>query len=248
MKLSLAVIALNEEDRLTGCLESVPFAFEKVVVDSGSTDSTASVALGSGARVLQREFTCFSEQKQFAVDSCTGDWILVLDADESLSPALVSEIIRVVETGEKIAYRLPRRVLYMGRLLRFGPWSGETVLRLFPRGCASFDSSVVHEKLVPTVPVAVLKKGWIEHRTYRSLGEQISVTAQYAELWAEGKHSMGVRSSLPGTLFRAQWRFVSSWMFRGGFLEGYPGFMACCMSAFSVFLKWSLLREKRCER
>jgi len=248
MKLSLAVIALNEEDRLRRCLESVPFAFEKVVVDSGSTDSTVPVAKECGAVVLSRGFTCFSEQKQFAVNSCTGDWILVLDADESLSPALASEIVRVVETGKKLAYRLPRRVFYMGRLLRRGPWSGETVLRLFPRGSASFDSSIVHEKLVPSVPVTLLRKGWIEHRTYRSLGEQMSVTGEYALLWAERKHSMGIRSSLLEIAVRTKWRFLSAWLLRGGFLEGYPGFMASVMSAYSVFLKWSILREKRCGR
>ena len=248
MKLSLAVIALNEEDRIQRCLESVPFAFEKVVVDSCSKDSTASIAQKCGARVLQRKFTTFSEQKQFAVDSTTGDWVLVLDADESLSSELASEIRKVVEADASAAYRLPRRVVYLGKLLRFGPWKGETVLRLFPRNGAAFDSSLVHEKLVPSVPVSVLYKGWIEHRTYRSLSEQLLVMREYSALWARQKNQAGVRSNLFKVALRTKWRFILAYFIRLGFLEGYPGFMASVMAATTVFIKWSMLREKQCPR
>lgn len=248
MKLSLAVIALNEEDRIQHCLESVPFAFEKVVVDSGSSDSTVAVAESCGARVLHRKFTGYGEQKQFAVDSTTGEWILVLDADEALSPELCEKIKRIVESGVQAAYRLPRRVVYLGRLLRFGPWRGETVLRLFPRGGAAFDSSIVHEKLVPSVPVSALKTGWIEHRTYRSLSEQLLVMREYSALWAEQKYGAGVRSNLWKMAFRTKWRFILAYFIRLGFLEGYPGFMASVMAATTVFIKWSMLREKQCPR
>ncbi len=248
MKLSLAVIALNEEDRLASCLDSVPFASEKVVVDSGSTDSTASVAEKCGARVLKRKFTTFSEQKQFALDNCTGDWVLVLDADEALSSELALEIQKLVKKNSQIAYRLHRRVRYMGRLLKYGPWKGESVLRLFPGGSSEYDSSSVHERLVPSVPVVLVRNGWIEHRTYRSLSEQFETTGRYASLWAEQKSAAGVRSSILKIALRAKWRFFSAYFLQLGFLEGYSGFMASVMAAVSVFIKWSILREKQCGR
>jgi len=248
MNISLAVIALNEEDRIKRCLDSVPFATEKLVVDSGSTDGTASVARSCGARVLQRAFTTFSEQKQFAVDSCGGDWILLLDADECLSSELSDAIQKTLQSGTLGAYRVRRRVLYLGRLLRFGPWSGETVLRLFPRGSAVFNKASVHEKLIPSVEVAVINTGWIEHNSYRSLSEHAAVMNRYCNLWAEEQYGNGIRSGIMKTALRTSWRFLSAFILRGGFLEGYHGFLASVMSAGTVFLKWSLLLEKHCRK
>ena len=193
MELSLVIITLNEEKEIGRCISSVPFASEVVVVDSGSTDRTREIAERLGARVLNHQFTSYSAQKQWAVAQTVCDWILVLDADESLEPGLGEELERVLagET-EHTAFRLPFRMKYLGRLMRFGPWSGERHVRLFRRGCGLFDESTVHERiLITTGSVGTLQGGSVIHRSYGSLDEQVRRMRSYAFAWAEMKASRG---------------------------------------------------------
>ena len=136
MKLSLVTIAFNEERDLPRCLDSAGFADEVVVVDSGSTDGTVEAARSRGAKVFYHPFEGFSKQKQFAIDRATGEWILVLDADETAGPGLGDAVHSAIRSGRADAWRIRRRTRYMGRILRFGPWRGDAPLRLFRRGFA----------------------------------------------------------------------------------------------------------------
>ena len=247
MKLSLVIIAFNEEESIGRCIGSVPFADEIVVVDSGSTDSTVEAAQSCGAKVLVHEFQSFSSQKQWAIEQASGDWVLTLDADEFLNDELAGEISSVVNSETvQSGFRLPFRILYMGRLMRFGPWSGERHLRLFRNGQASFPDSGVHEglKLLEGTE-GVLKNGYVIHESYSSLSDQMRKMLQYSTLWAGEEFGKGRRSGPFRIVFRPAWRFISAYLLRGGFLEGLPGLAASIISAYYVFLKWTMLHEMR---
>ena len=247
MKLSLVVITLNEEDSIARCIGSVPFADEIVVVDCGSSDSTASVAESCGAEVLFHEFQNFSTQKQWAIEQASGDWVLTLDADEYLSDELSAEISSIVkDESVHSGFSLPFRIQYMGRLMRFGPWSGEHHIRLFRKGQASFPDSGVHEGLeVSEGTAGDIRKGYVIHESYSSLRDQMEKMLQYSTLWAEEEFGKGRTSGPFRIIFRPSWRFLSAYLLRGGFLEGMPGLMSSIVAAYYVFLKWTMLYEMR---
>lgn len=247
MDLSLVIITKNEEGSIERCIGSVPFADEIIVVDSGSTDSTAAAAEKCGAKVLFHEFQDYSTQKQWAIEQASGRWVLSLDADESLSEELADEISQIVndETAHS-GFSLPFRVEYMGRLMRFGPWCGESHIRLFRSGHAVFPHSGVHEGLtISEGTTGYLSKGYVIHRSYSSLNDQMDKMRQYSTLWAESEFGKGRRSGPLRIFFRPVWRFFSAYLLRGGFLEGKPGFLSSIVSAYYVFLKWTKLHELR---
>ncbi|MFO8183848.1 MAG: glycosyltransferase family 2 protein [Candidatus Aegiribacteria sp.] len=246
MDLSLVITARNEERDIERCIRSVPFADRVIVVDSGSSDSTVEVARSLGARVYSHEFTGFSSQKQWAADRAETGWILALDADEYLNPELAGEIPGAIAKDEDYnGYTLPFRVLYMGRLMRFGPWSGERHLRLFRKGMARYGSSSVHEGLVlEEGRPGHLKNGFVVHESYSSVTEQVDKMKEYAVLWASERSGRGEASSWHRIALRPFWRFFSGYFLRGGFLEGVPGLAASAVSAYYVLLKWLLLYEK----
>lgn len=247
MNLSLVIITLNEEDSLGRCIGSVPFADEIIVVDSGSTDSTAEVAKSCGAKVMFHEFQDFSTQKQWAIQQASGDWVLSLDADEYLNEELADEISSIVKNEAIHAgFSLPFKVLYMDRLMRFGPWSGERHVRLFRNGQACFPDSGVHESLKITGgTTGDLRKGYVVHRSYSSLNDQMEKMLQYSSLWAQEEFGKGRRSGPFQMVFRPAWRFLSAYLLRGGFLEGIPGLASSIVSGYYVFLKWTMLYEMR---
>jgi glycosyltransferase involved in cell wall biosynthesis len=245
MNLSLVVIALNEEQMISRCLESVHSADEVIVVDSGSTDATVKVAERCGAKVLFHEFQSFSKQKQWAIEQASGRWILSLDADEYLNKELSDEISSILKNETVAAgFSLPFRIQYMGRLMRFGPWSGEHHVRLFKSGHAVFPDSGVHEGLkIMDGSVGTLKRGYVVHNSYSSISDQVGKMMRYGRLWAEKEFEKGRRSNFAEIVFRPAWRLFSAYILRGGFIEGIPGLASSVISAYYVFLKWTLLYE-----
>lgn len=247
MNLSLVIITLNEEDSLGRCIGSVPFADEIIVVDSGSTDSTAKVAKSCGAKVLFHEFQAFSTQKQWAIEQASGRWVLSLDADEYLNEKLADDISSIVKVETvHSGFNLPFRIQYMGRLMRFGPWSGECHVRLFRNGHAVFPHSGVHESVKITGgTIGDLRNGHVIHRSYSSLNDQMDKMLHYSNIWAQEEFGKGRRSGPLQIFFRPAWRLLSAYLLRGGFLEGIPGFVSSTVSAYYVFLKWTILYELR---
>jgi len=245
MDLSLVIITKNEEAEIERCIASVPFASETIVVDSGSTDCTVQVAEGMGARVLDHPFVSYSAQKQWALEQARCEWVLALDADESLDPVLADAVKRILSTSpEYSAYQLPFRILYMGRLMRFGPWSDESHIRLFRRESANYTESGVHEGLaLRSGSIGSIGEGMVVHHPFADLDEQVSKMRTYARMWAEREISTGRRSGPCRCVLRPAWRFLSSYFLRGGFLEGYPGLAASAVSSWYVFLKWAMLLE-----
>ena len=242
-RISACVITLNEADRLGDCLASLEFCDEIVVVDSFSTDATVALARQSGARVEQRPFDGYRSQKQYAVELASHDWVLCLDADERVSPALAASIRRARDAGFEgpAGYRFARLSNYFGRFLRHGNAYPDRVLRLFDRRRGGWRGDrEVHESA--TVDGAVQRLGGdLVHFPYRSLHNQLEKTESYARMMAAHEFARGRRASLAKLVLAPAWRFWRGFVLRGGFLDGWHGLVYAYVRANYVRQKTMML-------
>lgn len=226
-RISVCIITLNEVDRIGDCIESVAFCDEVVVVDSGSTDGTADLAQQRGARVMQRDFDGYRTQKAYAVAQASHDWVLCLDADERVTPALRQSIeaARDAGFGAAAGYRFARLTNYFGGFLRHGNAYPDRVLRLFDRRRGGWRGErEIHESVGVDGEVQTLA-GDAEHYPYRSFAEQMHKQEKYADMMAAYQHGKGRRASLVSIAFNPWWRFFRGYVLRAGFLDGWRGFV-----------------------
>jgi glycosyltransferase involved in cell wall biosynthesis len=243
--LSVAIVALNEEERLRACLESVVWAEELVVVDAGSSDKTVAIAREFTDRVLFRAWDGYGTQKNFALGQCHGDWILSLDADERVSDALREEIQATLGGGRpEVGFYLPRRNLFQGRWVRHGGLYPDWQLRLFRQGRGAFVERAVHESVRVNGPRGRLGVPLI-HESYRSIGDAVARLNRYSDLAAADLALAGRGGSLIDLLIRPAWRFVSMYLLRVGFLDGWRGLVLAGLHAHYVFLRAAKVRERR---
>lgn len=241
--LTLAVITLNEVDRLEACLSSVPFADEILVVDSGSSDGTVELARSLGARVVQTDWPGHVAQKNRALDLATGDWVLSLDADERLSPEAAEAVASVLEAPGGIeAVGLRRCSEWQGRYIRHGRWYPDRKVRLIRRGAGRWAGDDPHDRLVVQGRVRWLKHD-ILHVPYRSFQEHRSTMDRYSAASARSLASRGIRARWFDLLLRPPLHFVDSLLLRAGFLDGWRGVALAVLGARYVWLKWSRLRR-----
>ncbi len=242
--ISAVLIAYNEEDRIGGALQSVAFAQEIIVVDGGSTDRTCEVAHAHGAKVIVRPFSDFGSQKQFALEQASGTWVLSLDADERISPALAAEIQDVVSGGpeEVSGFLCPRRNHYLGRHIRHAGWWPDLNLRLVRRVRARFSDHAVHESLEVDGAVGRLQ-GEIVHISHRTLSDHLRKVSLYSSLWAEQARTRGLRAHWWDLVLRPLHHFVKRYLVHQGFRDGLPGLFLCTIGAFHVFFKYACLME-----
>lgn len=241
--LSACIITLNEADRIEACLASLAFCDEIVVVDSGSDDGTPERAAAAGARVLTRRFDGYRRQKDFAVQSAQYDWVLCLDADERVTPELRAAIERARDAGfnDAAGYRFARATEYFGAFLRHGNAYPDRVLRLFDRRRGGWRGGrEIHEHASVDGAVATLA-GDLEHRAYRSLGDQLKRLERYARLMAEDMHARGRRARLANLALNPFWRFLRGYVLRGGFLDGWRGLVFAWVEANYVRQKFVML-------
>ena len=246
--LSACIITLNEADRIDACLESLAFCDDIVVVDSGSTDDTRERAAARGARVLVRAFDCDRSQKDYAVGLAANDWVLCLDADERVTPALRAEIERERDNGfpTYAGYRFPRLTEYFGAFLRHGNAYPDRVLRLFDRRRGGWRGDrEIHEHASVDGPVGSLR-GDLEHDAYRSLGDHLTRMDRYARMMAMHMHAQGRRAHLFNLFANPFWRFARGYVLRGGFLDGWRGLVYALVKSNYVrqkFIKLWLLNR-----
>lgn len=239
--LSAVLIVHNEEAHLGACLASIrEIADEIIVLDDGSTDGTVSIATHTGARVATRPFDDFGRQKQAALDMATGTWILSIDADERVTPALAREIAQVIRSQSPAdGYWLRRTMIYLGRRLRFGGAGSEWILRLARRERVRFAPLPVHEHLIVDGRTERLA-GALDHIKYRSLREHVDTINRYTDLAARRKHDAGRRFALTHVL-RIPWEMFSRLVLRLGILDGHAGVIHAAMAAFYAFVQYAKL-------
>lgn len=240
--ISVAIITLNEEDRLPACLATLDFADEVVVVDSGSSDQTVVIAAKYGARVLSKAWQGFGVQKQFAIEHCCSEWILIVDADERLPLETVKEIKKTVMSSPCRAYTLPRKNYFMGRWIRHAGWWPDRTVRLFKKGTAHMPPKLVHESLVVTGAVGELVNP-IVHVPFRNLAHMMKKMDIYSSAGAVQLYKNGKCSSYSKAFFRASWAFFYNYLVRGGILDGGPGLVIAVSDAVNKFFKYMKLRE-----
>ena len=249
--LSVVLITLNEALNLPRTLRSVSWAQEVIVVDSGSTDDTASIARVAGARVIEESWKGFAAQKNSAIAKAGGDWVLSLDADEEVSPELAREI-QALMSGEPtfIAYRVPRLNHFLGRPLRHGGYWPDPKLRLFKRGAARFEERAVHETMEFAGLAGQLKSPLLHH-CYPTLDDYVEHMNRYSTLGAKmlvdsGRAPRSVDGLLWHSMVNPAATFVYNYVFRLGFLDGTAGLLQHLNH--SVYIHWKYAKAWRAGR
>ena len=244
-RLSVTVIAWNEEERLRACLESVAWADEIIVLDAESTDKTVQVAREFTDKIWVRPWPGFAAQKNFALDQARGEWVLSLDADERVTPELRERICRIVrENGPADGYSIPRKNIFWGAWVRHGGLYPDYQLRLFRRTGGRFVDSAVHESARVGGRTRALTEPLLHH-SYRGLEDFVLRSNRYSTLAAQQMVARGARGGLVGLAFRPLGRFLSMYILRAGFLDGWRGFVLAVLYADYVFLRTAKAWEAR---
>lgn len=244
MTLSASIICFNEEENLRRCLESVSWADEIVIADSFSQDRTLEIAKEYTDRVFQRGWTGYRDQKNFAMSKCEGKWILSLDADEEVSDALREEIREEVgRPNGKEGYRIPRRSYYLGRWINHSGFYPDRQLRLFKKGFGAWVGGRVHERVDVQGRVGNLRSDLLHYPYEGSISGILRKVDAFSSLTAQDMYDKGKRYRLRQLMVRPVTKFMEVYLLKLGFLDGFPGFIIAGMSSFTMFVRYSKLRE-----
>lgn len=240
--LSVIVITKNEQDRIGRCLESIKsIADEIVVFDSGSSDKTVEIAKEYTSIVHITDWQGYGIQKQRALEMATSDWVLSIDADEEVDAVLAKEIVKLLqqETINHNAYKLSLKNIIFGKKTRFGR-TAKSCTRLFKRNGAAFDKAIVHEKVVFSGKVGVIKKGYLNHYSIRDFEHLLYKNRLYAVLMADKKYANGKKSyGIPLAVLRGLITFIQIYIFRLSILDGSRGLLSAVIFAQYTFNKYA---------
>ena len=244
--LSVAIITKNEEERLPDCLQSVAFADEVLVVDSGSTDGTVELAKSLGARVLIEAWRGYSGQKQYAVDRCLHDWVLILDADERIPQETAHTIMGELARNDATisAYGFRRKNYLHGRWIKHCGWWPDRIVRLVNRKVGGFDGRSVHERWVTEGGVRGLD-AVIEHISFRNYSELLAKMENYSNLASKELFEKNVKVNAVTPILHGLWMFLRTYFLELGVLDGFDGFVISTTNAGGSFLKYAKAREMR---
>lgn len=240
LRLTVLILTKNEASQIRDCLQSVRFAGEILVIDSGSTDATVAIAREQAARVIETDWSGYSATKALGLKEATGDWILWLDADERVTRELEQEIGALVSDTSTAGYYLARKTIFLGRWIKHCGWYPGFTLRLFRREAGRFSDDLVHESVRVTGPTAHLAHPMI-HYTDPTLEHYFDKLNHYTSLAARQLYLSGRRFRLTDLLARPIFTFIKMYLFKRGFLDGIPGLILCTLSACYVFTKYAKL-------
>ncbi|WP_350238440.1 glycosyltransferase family 2 protein [Pectobacterium colocasium] len=251
--LSIGIITKNESELIEECLQSISWADEIIVVDSGSTDSTVEIARQYGARVYQHnDWPGYGKQRQRAQNYATGDYIFFIDADERITFELRQSIESVLlnsSLDDKIVYSCARRNLFLGRFMKHSGWYPDKVIRLYANQRYKYNDNRVHESLdCGDAPIQYLS-GDLKHLTCRDLSVFQEKQLRYASAWAKERHEKGKLCSYTSIFIHTIFSFLKTWLLRCGFLDGKQGLLLAFVNAQYTFNKytylWSLNNKKK---
>ncbi len=243
-QLSVIIITFNEAANIEACLQSVSFADEVLVLDSGSTDRTVELARGLGAVVhVSTDWPGFGPQKNRALELARYPWVLSLDADERVPPALGQQIraVLLADQGANAAYEIARLTQFCGRWIRHCGWTPDYVLRLFRRDSARFSDDLVHERVLLKQGVPGRLTAPLLHYSYPTPAHYWRKLEQYSQAWAQQRFALGQNTSMARAGMAGVVAFLRSYFFRLGFLDGAMGFAVCAMQAQAAFGKYFAL-------
>jgi glycosyltransferase involved in cell wall biosynthesis len=243
LDLSVVIIALNEAANITDCIQSVSFATQVVVLDGGSTDDTVALARKAGAQVVvEPDWQGFGPQKNRALALARQSWVLSLDADERVTPALAAEIEQFIRVHpDNVVAEIPRLTQFCGQWIRHCGWYPDRVRRLWPRGKCQFSDDLVHERLVTHEMQVLRLKLPLLHYSYPSPEHYWNKLSQYSQAWALQRYTQGKTTSIARAAASGCLAFMRSYVLRLGFLDGGLGFAVCVMQAQAAFGKYFTL-------
>ncbi len=237
-RLSIILITKDESADIRACLESVHWADEIVVVDAGSRDDTVAICRNYTDKIyIHEDWPGFGAQKNRALSYAIGEWVLSLDADERVSPALRKEIEQALASPRFDAYAIPRLSTYCGRTMRHSGWWPDHVLRLFKRGCGRFSESRIHERLIVTGTCGQLHEPLI-HESFRSLEEVLDKVNRYSSESAQMLYEQGRQGGLRTAIGHGLWTFLRTYFLKAGFLDGREGFMLAVSNAEGAYYRY----------
>jgi len=238
--LSVIIITLNEEQKLRDCLESVKWAEEIIVVDSYSQDKTVQIAKEYTSKVYQRDFSGDGLMRNYGIGKARGDWILIIDADERVTPELCTEIKETLKNPHCDGYYIPRKVYFLGKWIKHCGWWPDYVLRLFRKSKGQYDKYLWHAKVVIKAKAEKLKNPLL-HYTCTDLGDYIArINARSSGMAKTEKQ----QASLLKCLLHGWARFIKTYFVKTGFLDGREGLILSIISSYSIFLKYLKVWEK----
>lgn len=238
-KLSVIIITKNEENAIGDCLESVKWAHELIVVDSGSTDRTIEICKSYGAIVsIEKDWPGFGKQKNRALNLATNEWVLSIDADERVTPQLRDEILNAIgKPATNVAFRIPRKSSFCGQFINHSGWWPDFVLRLFPRTDAKFSDDLVHERVLFNGKIKSLEEPFI-HISHNDLDEVLNKSNRYSSDSAAMLLAKGQTSSLSKAILHGVWAFIRTYFLRRGFLDGRIGLILAIATAETTYYRY----------
>ena len=243
--LTVIVPTFNEEDNLRDCLESVLWADDIFVVDSFSTDHTLEIARQYTDHIVQHEYVNSATQKNWAIPQAKSDWVMVLDSDERVTPQLRERIQDVLTNGTEFdGFNIRRMTIFFGKLIRHCGWHRDYLVRLWRNGKGRYEDLEVHANVLVDGRVGRIHEYFL-HNTYRSMDHYLTKFGRYTTWSANDLYKQGKKPSWNNLFWRPQWRFFRMFFLRFGFLDGKHGLILCALAAFSVFMKYAKLWDRR---
>ncbi|MFT3741004.1 MAG: glycosyltransferase family 2 protein [Breznakibacter sp.] len=241
--ISIVIISKDNEKSIETCLESVKWADEIVVVDSGSSDRTIDICNRFGCKVIKTPWLGFGKTKRLAVENAEYEWVLSIDTDEACSVDLQKRIMQIISSEKDVkGYRIKRRTYFLGNEIRYSGWQKDFPLRLFRKENGNFNENIVHESVELKGKIGVIKEIMF-HYSYPNMEIVLGKMNLYTSLGANKAFLKGKKSSLLGAIFRGYFKFLKMYILKLGFLDGVEGYILAKQSAFGILVKYVKLYE-----